>query len=458
MNIFEDLIDELKEENLIEQTVIETSQAEADSKALKDKTPPVETMPANQQTTEQQSPTAEKMPLEARENLAQVVSLNGKQPSANNADFFRKRAMEEVAFLQMVEAVFAGVEREYLKIIPKPYDDLEVKKVLHAFIQVSHDTDSPEHLQAQFQLLQETESWHSSLAMRDERIMTANLRRYCENSRPPLSSPAIIALARFYRNSPYSEQVRSKFDLIITRLFSKETGSRRKMLFSRAELIEHIAGLYADWSSIPLYSTEKDDTQITRTAKEFEEFIIEAEAATSFDELINNNFYNRLRIFKESTNEDFYAPLVAAMGIEVNIRVGNRYVELLDAEKEKGNIAGLKEKYGLTQDSEISEATGKTLLLAELLKQKAFALEPAKEKMVAREELAAPEAEWKSKKETSEKNGDNLKNNLNGINKWLIVATLLAIVVSFGLYFWAATMENEQTKPAATDVKLNIEN
>jgi len=263
------------------------------------------------------------------------------------------------------------------------------------------------------------------------------LRRYMENSRPPLSSPAIIALARFYRNSPYSEQVRSKFDLLVTRLFSKEIGNRREMLFSRAKLIAHIAALYAEWSSIPLYSTEKDDAQIEQTAREFEKFIIEAEAATNFDELINNNFYNRLRIFKESTNEDFYAPLVAAMGIEVNIRVGNRYVELLDAEKEKGNVAGLEAKYGLTQDSEISEATGKTLLLAELLKQKAAAPEPIKEKIVSREEPAAARVESKPKKETSEKTGDDLKNNLNGVNKWLIVATILAIVVSFGLYFWA---------------------
>jgi hypothetical protein len=442
MNVFEDLIGELKDENLIEQTVIETSRAETDFKVSKHKVIEVETVLAAQSASLAESAALEP-PRRTAENPAEVISLDGSRSSVNEADFYRKRAMEEVAFLQMVEAVMANVEREHLKVVPEPYDDWEVKKVLHSFIQVSQDVNSPEHLQAHFQLLQETENWHSTLARRDERVMTANLRRYCEMSRPPLSSPALTALARFYRNSSFSESVRGKFDLIVTRLFSKEVGSRREMTFSRRELAVQIAKLYADWSSVPLYSTEKDDFQISQTAREFEEFIKEADESESFDELIDGNFFNRLRIFKESANEDFYAPLVAAAGVEVNVRVGNRCVELLEKERENGSAAKLEEKYGFTRDDEISEVTGKTLLLTEILKRKAaapkrFVPKPHREKIASENAAAATKIESKPHREISGKANSATENNLFGVNRWLLAATILAVVVSLGLYFWAA--------------------
>lgn len=38
------------------------------------------------------------------------------------------------------------------------------------------------------------------------------------------------------------------------------------MVFSRDELIAHVQELYAEWSSIPLYSTEADGAEISQTA------------------------------------------------------------------------------------------------------------------------------------------------------------------------------------------------
>ncbi len=438
MNVFENLIGELKNENLIEETVIETSRAEADFKMSNDKVIEVETVLGAQTAAWAERPAFEP-PRRTTENPAEVISLAGSGSSASDADFYRKRATEEVAFLQMVEAVMANIEREHLKVEPVPYNELKVKKVLHSFVQVSQDVNSPEHLQAHFQLLQETENWHSALAERDERVTAADLRRYCEMSRPPLSAPALTALARFYRNSSFSESVRGKFDLIVTRLFSKEVGSRREMIHSRRELAEQIAKLYADWSSVPLYSTEKDDLQILQTAREFEEFVNEADQTESFDELINSNFFNRLRIFKKSTNEDFYAPLVAAAGVEVNVRVGNRCVELLEKERENGSAAKLVEKYGFTRDDEISEVIGKTLLLTEILKHKAaapkrFVPKPVRENIASKAETAAVKIESKPQREIGKKANSEPENNLFGVNKWLLVATLLAIFISLGLY------------------------
>jgi len=458
MSVFEDLIEELKEENLIEETVIETSRQEDDFVALTGDVVKTEIASANQTTQVSESRNEAEDLQKTPGNSNAVISDEPQQPS-DNAEFYRKQALDEVAFLKMVEAAFAGVERDQLKIVPIHFDDLEVKKVLHSYLQVAGNANAPEHSKAEFQLLQETESWYSSLSLRDNRILTAHLRRYCETSRPPLSSPALIALARFYRNSPYSEQIRSKFDLVLTRLFSKEIeNNRREMVFSCDELVAHIQELYAEWSSIPLYSTETNDAEISRTANQFDDFIKEADKADSFDELINKNFFDRLRSFKESTNENFYAPLVAAIGIECNIRIGNRYVELL--EKEKGNIANIENKYGLSHDNAISEATGKTLTLIELLKHKNVAPKPVEVKpdRVKPAKVKHAAAEPKSKEEAKKpEKAQEVKNGSVKSKKWIIALATLVFVVIIGIYF-AKKSSPVEVKETSTAANLNLDN
>ncbi len=268
----------------------------------------------------------------------------------------------------MVEHVLTGVEREQMKTVSKPFNDLKVKTALHNFLQVSKNTKSAEHAQTEFQLMQETESWHSALSHRDKNISVSNLRRFCENTRPVLSSQALMSLAKFYRNSAYSESVRGKFDFVATKIFSKEIGNeKRQTVFEYDELTRHLAELYAEWESISFYSSEEGDSEVLITTLKFEDFITEAEAAESFDELIISDFFNRLRLFKEKTGEQFFAPLVSTAAIECNVSVGNRYVELLEKEREQGETEKLENKYGFLHDQVISESIGKTLQLVELL-------------------------------------------------------------------------------------------
>lgn len=474
MNIFEDLIDELKEENLIERTVIETNPIEKqpdapDARAVgivtesvgkTDNTPSLRELPRQEKpAVEKNSPPIEmKLPtevlaVETAQNTAEDISENTNETVIDEAAFYRQRAIDEVSFLQMVEAAFAGVEREQLKIVPRPFDDLKVKKVLHSFLQVSHDVNSPEYSKAEFQLMKETESWYSSLSLRDMRVMTTQMRRYCETSRPPLSAPALIAMARFYRNSPYSEQVRSKFDLVLTRLFSKDDGgNRRESVFDRAELITRIQELYADWSSVPLYSTDENDTGITQIARKFEDFMAEAESARSFDELINSNFFNRLRLFKENSSENFYAPRVAALGIECNIRVGNLYVELLENEKKIGNVASLEEKYGLSHDQTISEATGKTLSLIELLKQKKAEPKAVEEKNIVVLEPINREEAMPPKKAVQKQPNDAVKS-----KKWMFSLAVLVFIAIIGIYL-ATKSSPVKVQDVSSVGKMNLEN
>ena len=72
----------------------------------------------------------------------------------------------------------------------------------------------------------------------------------------------------------------------------------------------------ADWSSVPLYTADSDETNVLLTALSFEDLGAEAEGASNFDQLITNDFFGRLRLFKESISELFYAPSVTAAAID----------------------------------------------------------------------------------------------------------------------------------------------
>jgi hypothetical protein len=300
--------------------------------------------------------------------------------------------------------------------------------------------------------MQETESWYSSLSHRDRQITVAHLRRFCETTKPVLSSQALISLARFYRNSPYSEQVRSKFELIMTRLFSREIDhDHRELLFSRDELIMQIKELYADWSSIQLYAAAEDDSDILITTLKFEDFNNEAEQAESFEQLINGDFFNRVRMFKESCHENFYAPLVTATAVASNVKIGNRYLELLEKERLHSNAARLEEKYGFLHDQAISDATGKTLELVELLRlrseenagKKAAEIVDIKVKATAHTPYKPKKRESRSRFSTS--------------GKLLVALTLLTLLACGCLYFWAE-YQSQAIKPSAAVKKVNLEN
>ncbi|MGI8554959.1 MAG: hypothetical protein ACR2LT_01180 [Pyrinomonadaceae bacterium] len=423
MSIFENLIEELKQEHLIEEGVTELNYNDAKSGA---------------EVSLNDAPQAKPAAISEESEISELALAKEAvaQSAVNENDFYRRRAMEEVSSLKMVEHILSGVEREQIKIVPKQYDDIAVSKALHEFLQVSKNSNSPENAAAEFNLMQETESWYSALSYRDKNILPAQLRRFCETTRPFLSSQALAALARFYRNSPFSESVRSKFEMVITRLFSRETkNEEREMVFEYNEVIQHLAELYADWSSISLYASD-DDSAISEIVRQFEDFITEADGTSRFDELVASDFFNRLRAFKEQTSENFYAPKVSAIVIECNIRVGNIYVELLNKERRGNNNAFLKNQYNHLLENTISEATGKTLKLASLLEnKKTAAIENDDSPTVnlvsedEKEELVKPP-------ESVKKPSQTLINKLLQVNKWLLGATILTIILTFGIYTW----------------------
>ena len=361
----------------------------------------------------------------------------------SDSEFYRRRATEEVTSLQIVEHLISAIEKEQMKIVPKPYDDLPVSMALHDFLQISKEPHSVEHAQAEFKLMQETESWYSALSHRDKHISVGDLRRYCENAKPALSSQALVSLARFYRNSPFSESVRSKFDMVITRLMTKENWDEsRDMVFTRDDLIIQLGNLYSDWSSIPLYESNEDDSDVLIAVLKFEDFMMEAAGAATFEDLIKNDFFNRIRNFKESTNEKFFAPLLTATAIECNVTIGNKYIKLLQAERLANKGSELEEKYKFLLDQSVSDAISKTVQLVELLKEKKPPIkvevfeQPAEIKEVLKYEKSSAQQPVVKKP---------VKQSRIKFSKFSIAAIVLAVLSLAGLYFWAEFMTPQIT-------------
>lgn len=442
MNVFEDLIEELKDEKLLEDTILELQAKRANPLPVEPaKATPVATQLLSlEQNPDQPLPS---QPLEQRlveePKVAAPESEDYELPliekAADGREFFRKRAMEEVSSLQMVEHVLSGVEREHMKMPSAAHDDLEVKKALHRFLQVTGDTKSEEHAEAEHKLMHETEIWCSALAGRDSNISVANIRRFCENSRPVLSSQALIALARFYRNSPFSELTRGKFDLVITKLFSREMGEqKRKLLFGRPDMIVHINTLYANWSSLSLYASDDDAPMVKENVAKFTEFVREAETTRTLDDLVAKDLFERIRVTKESLADMFYAPEITAAAIDCNVRLGNKFVELVYQERENESVESIEEKYGYTYDQIISNAAGKTLHLVDLLKSKRENTE-VEEEVVEEEIHRTPQRVPVTIPDPYGTGSRRFE--MFGVNKWLLATTLLIAAISIGLYVWA---------------------
>jgi hypothetical protein len=458
MNVFEDLVVELQEENLLERTgpqpvrphpPVIANDPEPEFGAVREFE--IEDIAASGTEGSYTSSGPEQVvPV-----LAEPAARPMKRPR-NGKEFYKKRAVGEVSNLQMVEHVLTGVEREYLKIKPTPFDDFNVKKSLNNFLQVVESENSSAHQEAEFTLIQETEAWCSALAERDTRVPVSALRQYCENSRPALSSQALLALARFYRNLPYSESVRSKFDFVITRLFSRPMeNDRRACLFAREEALTHINTLYREWSSISLYDADDDDSKVMLTALSFDDLALEAEQTGQFDHLIESDFFGRLRLFKESISELFYAPNVTVAAIEANIRIGNSYVDLIRREREKMDAEAIHTKYGDLNDESVSDAAGRTLELVDLLRSASQTLEPEPVRRPEPEHRSDPEPEpppapveeAKAQREYPpfiQRMIDNAKN----INKWFLAFSMLLVAASVGIYFWANFVVLDEIPPS----------
>jgi hypothetical protein len=408
MNVFEDLIGELKEEQLLEETIINLS---TEPPSVPNAAPGAEIEPDDDYLVEE----------------ADTGHLTDEVVESGTSDFFRKRAVDEVSTMQMVEHVLAGIEGEYYRTVAPTYDDLVAKKALHRFLHIDAEPDSTEYAEAESALLTETEAWSSALYRRDENISVASLRRFCESCRPVLSSQALVSLSRFYRNGPFCAEGRQKFEYVMTRLFSREVeDQKRKLLFERRDMISHIKNLYASWSSVSMFEAHEEETAVKAIVEGFAEYVGKSRSAEGIEQLFESDYFKNLNALKDAANELFFVPEVTGAAIECNVRVGNRFIDLARKARSDKDLANVQEVYGYTHDQIVSEAAGRTLRLIDHLKSSAGTDDI---------ETLPPSSPVPAQIKPVEDSGR--RSSLLKVNKWLLLVTLVVVAGSVGLYVWA---------------------
>lgn len=429
MNVFEDLIVELKEQNLLEETILDFDQLQAE---LND---------VDHEIIGAGGPRGHSEAWNAR-------------AAAPKADVIKKRVSEQAVALQMVDHVLTGVERNLLKIEPQVFDDLPATKALHRFIQASKEPDTNEYFEAESKLLLEMESWTSALTVRDKEIPVAALRRYCETAQPPLSPQALFSLARFYRSVEPSQQTVKKFDFVVTRLFSKiEDGGHRSPLCSRDEIVGHLKKRYSDWAVAQPHLQMSNNPDVTLAVLNFEDFTAEGDGAGSLEDLKSSNFFERVRGAKEAAGEIYFVPQVTASAIECNIRLANRVTEFLQNEMHRlGGAEKVLEKFSTLDQFLVSDAVGRTFSFKQALDYDLgsdpfdspleFA-KPANDKRPAGSTERAYRRPYSPKRRST---------TIFGLNRWFIIACFLAMAIAASFYVWGEYFTEDST--VVTTAKL----
>ncbi|MDQ4120318.1 MAG: hypothetical protein M3209_02480 [Acidobacteriota bacterium] len=257
------------------------------------------------------------------------------QQAEENSSLLTNRVFTDAYALQVAEQVLTNIEQTQLKAPAKSYDLKKVRTMLSEY-KSSLSDESGEALQIEFRVLQELHFWRSSLARRDELVKTFHLRRFYDENVESVTAQMLAALGCFYRSLMPSYEVRSKYDFVLTQLFSsKLPGKPRYVRIVGDELIERLQRFNVVWTGIEIdWADEK-----TRRAREdaiavFESFRREVADFNRLEDLLKSKFFERIRRHKQYLGESFFAPEVTAASIRCNVEVGNKFAQLVAEENE----------------------------------------------------------------------------------------------------------------------------
>lgn len=354
--------------------------------------------------------------------------------SRSNMQNFYHNLEKEINSLQLVDYIFSCIEKARQIEVEEKFEPSRVKTVLKEISKALQSGNEAELSELEKKIEEEVESWCLSLSWRDKKIAPSDLRLHCENSKPPLSPQALLALIRFYVGVPFSEPVRAKLDVLVTRLFTSELWDGSRVLtLSAQEIKAKLESFYREWANVPLFSEQKIDV-----SDEFIKFVEKAKRIDSLDELLGSGLHVDLLDFKKSLGEDFLEPSVLASAVNCNVSFGNRCVELILQEKARLGAEVVKSKYSSSMEV-LSETVAKTIVVSEIVDAK----EPVKAEIpVKMETLEQIESGARLRKESVSKSKEREGNFLNldlsfrVTNKWLIITLLLTIGLAVGLYVY----------------------
>lgn len=423
MNIFEDLVVELKEEHLLEETVIDHTVSRASDDPVM--------APYGDELVA-------RLPLSPSSGISNQTTLHQSrgerfQPKLS-PQTLRRYFSERVQALQFVDYVQAAVEGRVVGIAHTSVDDMEIKKVLHRFEQACSQPESDNCFEAESSLVNKLNDWEATLSGRDDELSPDSVRRYAEAANPPLSPQTLFAMLRFYHGRSYSERTQAKFDSVVTRLFSKSAdGEKRDLLCSRADIRSHLVQRYKAWSGgqYQVASSAQEDT--APLILKFDEFITEAEAAIDPAKVLANDLLGRICEFKKSVGECLMIPEVTAAAVDCNIRISNKIIDLISTTIAQ-NGGQLPPKYAEFGKSFTSDALGRTL---EFGSPATAGGQPASDRRPKTHYRKVHPAERSKSTLQQKKRESRFRSNLLGVNRWLLLATVLAVVISVGIYVWS---------------------
>lgn len=254
---------------------------------------------------------------------------NTYQTMNNQTEKIFKQASDEAVNLRIAEKILAEVERRLLMNAPSLFEINQIKELLQQLNNLSEESAPDEVFRVEFRVNQEFQLWRSLLESRDINIETYHLRRFFDSTAETLDVAVFVALTYFYRGLPLTPANLSKFDLVVTRLFTKKGGnSRRETRLNRREITRTLNDLFNSWDGRIKYSSNFSG-EVIATVAEIDHFIAEAISLRDFEELIKSNLFERLRTFKREIGKLFFEPFVIAAAVECNLIIGNVFNQLM---------------------------------------------------------------------------------------------------------------------------------
>ena len=259
---------------------------------------------------------------------------NTYQNMNNQTEKIFKQASDEAVNLRIAEKILAEVERRLLTYAPSLFEIDKIKSLLQQLKNLSVVSAPDEVFQVEFRVNQEFHFWRSLLETRDQKIETYHLRRFFDTTGETLDVAVFVALTNFYRSLPLTPANLSKFDLVVTRLFTKKTlDTKRETRLNRREMTKTLNELFNNWDGKIKFAANFSSETI-QTVAEIDHFIAEAKSLRDFEELITSNLFERLRTFKREIGKQFFEPFVIAAAVECNLTIGNVFNQLLNKANE----------------------------------------------------------------------------------------------------------------------------
>lgn len=301
-------------------------------------------------------------------SLSAATSPKGLSPQvAKDSLAYLRQAIERMKSLQATDHVLVCLEQAQLQRAP---EKLKLKALVTAINLLNlalREGSEAKVDSTRAAVQQELEAAVANLVRRDARVMPYHLRRYCEAEATLLDLQSLAALASFYYLLPFSESSRSKYDFVITQLFSLVDEQRHRHLKGNPEQIsKRLTTMCQTWEEGGGRESA-DPLQVMTCLQEFAVFMAEMEAIPTLEALVSSAFFQRMRDFKTSLGPLFFTPEVTAASVEANIAFANGFLTLLRKESqefcEAPEVLPLAEAFS---DPYASEPDEITRILAEL--------------------------------------------------------------------------------------------